>query len=364
MNYKFIFVIISTCFLFFNCSEKEDYSSIQNEKAALGKAIFFDENLSNPIGKACVSCHSPEKGFSDPLNNTISEGALFNTFGNRNAPSLSYNVFAPNRYYNTEDETFVGGLFLDGRSPNLQEQFIHPMLNPLEMNNTSTQEIVLKIKQSSYYSKIVELYSNSSFESDILSYVADALMNYETSKEVNPFTSKYDYYLQGRATLSTEERKGLVLFEGKAKCAECHITEPDPIKKKVLFTDFTYDNIGVPRNPNNPFYTQPSNSLGSNYIDFGIGIVVSQSSHNGKFKVPTLRNTAISAPYFHNGAITTLEKVVQFYNKRDLNTGEFDAPETSQNLNVDELGNLELTDEEENNIVAFLKTLTDGYHKP
>jgi len=350
--------------LFSSCSSNEDqYQVINTEKITLGKEIFNDKNLSNPIGQACATCHSPEKGFSDPSNSAVSQGAVANAFGNRNAPSLSYNVFSPSRYYSNEDNTFIGGLFLDGRSPNLLEQFIHPLLNPVEMNNSSTLEIVNKIKQASYYPKIVSIYSNSVFESDILSYVADALSKFETSNQVNPFTSKYDYYLQGRSTLSLEEKKGLVLFEGKAKCAGCHVTEPDENVKKVLFTDFSYDNIGIPKNLNNPFYNQPLNSAGANYVDLGIGAIVSQLAHYGKFRVPTLRNIAVSAPYFHNGAILTLEKVVRFYNRRDLNTGEFGPPETLQNMNVKELGNLNLSDEEEQNIVAFLKTLTDGYHK-
>jgi cytochrome c peroxidase len=359
-----ILAILSITF-FTSCSnENEDYTTIDDTKIALGKEIFNDSNLSNPKGQSCASCHSPEKGFSDPKNRDISEGAVATIFGNRNAPSLAYNIFSPSRYYNSEDETFVGGLFLDGRSPNLQEQFIHPMLNPLEMNNSSTQNIVSKIKESTYYPKMVEIYGNSPFESDILSYVADALMKFQTSEEVNPFTSKFDYYIQGRASFTTEEKKGFALFQGKALCSQCHVTEPDPMQRKVLFTDFTYDNIGVPKNPNNPFYTQAVNLAGINYIDLGIGAIVSQSSNNGKFRVPTLRNIAITFPYFHNGSLKTLEEVVRFYNVRDTKPGEFGTPEVQQNINSDELGNLKLTDEDEQNIVAFLKTLTDGYHKP
>ena len=358
-----IFFLFSSLALLTSCANEEEYLTIENKKISLGKSIFFDTNLSNPIGQACASCHSPETGFSDPLHRIVSEGAVSNSFGNRNAPSLAYTIFSPSRYYNTIDETFVGGLFLDGRSPNLREQMIHPMLNPVEMNNSSVSDVITKIKNAPYYSEIVSLYGNSIFESDILSYVADALMTYETSDEVNSFTSKYDYYLKGRATFTLEEKKGLVLFEGKAKCALCHVTDPDPIKKKVLFTDFTYDNIGIPRNPNNPYYNQSGNLEGSNYLDLGIGSIVSQSSHNGKFKVPSLRNVAVSAPYFHNGSIETLEKAVRFYNKRDLNTGAFLPAEVSQNVNVEELGNLNLTDEEERNLIIFLNTLTDNYHR-
>ena len=364
MNYTLHYCTIIFALLFLSCSNNsEDYLEVNDRKVELGKKIFFDKSLSNPIGQSCSSCHASEKAFSDPNNNAISEGAVTSLFGNRNAPSLSYNVLSPSRYYNLEDGTFVGGLFLDGRSPNLQEQFIHPMLNSLEMNNASAHDVVSKIKNAPYYPELVALYSNSVFDTDILSYVADALTKYETSNLVNPFTSKYDYYLQGRATLSLDERKGLALFQGKAMCANCHITDPDPIVKKVLFTDFTYDNIGIPKNTTNPYYTQAANTAGVNYIDLGIGVVVGQPLHNGKFRVPTLRNIAISAPYFHNGSIITLEDAVRFYNKRDLNTGQFGPPETAQNINHDELGNLMLSDEEEHQLVTFLKTLTDGYHR-
>lgn len=363
MNSKLLLLILFSFTLLVSCSiEPEEYKTI-DEKIVLGEEIFNDKNLSNPIGQSCASCHSQEKAFSDPLNKAISEGAIPNIFGNRNSPSISYNVFSPSRYYNTKDETFIGGLFLDGRSPNLMEQFIHPMLNPLEMNNESSTKVVEKIKKASYYSKIVNFYGNSPFESDILSYVGDALMQFQTSEKVNPFTSKFDYYLQGRATLTLEEKKGFALFQGKALCAECHVTDPDPIKRKVLFTDFSYDNLGVPKNQNNPFYTQAGNKAGKNYIDLGIGEIVSNVKENGKFRVPTLRNIAVTAPYFHNGAMKTLEEVVHFYNVRDLKTGEFGAPEVLINMNKDELGDLKLTNEEEKSLVAFLKILTDGYHR-
>ena len=359
---KLLLFSILFIILFSSCSSNEDgYQVIDTEKIALGKEIFNDKNLSNPIGQACASCHSPEKGFSDLLNSAVSQGAVANAFGNRNAPSLSYNVFSPSRYFSTEDNTFIGGLFLDGRSPNLQEQFIHPLLNPVEMNNSSASDVANKIKQASYYLKIVSLYSNSVFESDILSYVADALSKFETSNQVNPFTSKYDYYLQGRATLSLEEKKGLALFEGKAKCAGCHVTDPDENVKKVLFTDFSYDNIGIPKNLNNPFYNQPSNSAGANYVDLGIGAIVSEPAHYGKFRVPTLRNIAVSAPYFHNGVFNTLEEVIHFYNKRLVeNLG---TPEYNTNVNIEELGDLKLTLEEERKLKVFLETLTDHYRK-
>jgi cytochrome c peroxidase len=366
MKAKYYLIIVLLAHLTISCTDSQsEYTTVPSDKIALGKEIFFDNNLSNPIGQACANCHNPEKAFSDPTNSAISQGASANSFGNRNAPSLSYNVFSPIRYYNAIDETFVGGLFLDGRSLNLQEQFIHPLLNPVEMNNTSISAVAEKIRNAPYYSNFSSIYGTETSDEVLLSYVADALSKYQKSKEVNSFTSKFDYASKGLVVYTNDEKKGLNLFKDKAKCALCHILDGDENTGKVLFTDFTYDNIGVPRNTTNPFYNQPSNVNpdGSNFIDLGIGAVVNQPQHQGKFKVPTLRNIAITGPYFHNGSFATLREVIHFYNVRDLNTGEFDPAEYSQNLNITELGNLQLTPTEEYQLEKFLETLTDHYRK-
>ncbi len=347
-----------------SCSDDaQEYENIPDAKIALGKQIFFDKNLSNPIGQACASCHAPEKGFSDSQNQAISVGANGNNFSNRNAPNLSYNVFAPTQFYNSTDETYIGGFFYDGRSPNLQEQLIHPFIGSSEMNNGSIENVVIKIKNSNYFSEIQKIYGNQTSDSDIFSAVADAVTKFQTSREVNSFTSKFDYYSKQLVQFTEDEKQGLKLFQGKGKCAQCHVLEPDPNTGKVLFTDFSYDNLGIPRNNSNPFYNQPSNIAGNAYIDLGIGFIKNQPQHNGKFKVPSLRNAAISAPYYHNGSIATLKEAIHFYNVRDLNTGEFDPPEYNQNVNTTELGNLGLTEKEELQIEKFINTLTDHYRK-
>ncbi len=239
------------------------------------------------------------------------------------------------------------------------------MLNPVEMNNSSLAQIAQKIRNASYYSQIKSLYGNDNSDSELLSYIADGLAKYQKSSEVNSFSSKFDYASKGLVAYTDDEKKGLNLFKGKAKCTNCHVLDGDPNTGKVLFTDFSYDNIGVPKNPNNPFYSQPANvnPAGNNYVDLGIGAIVGQTQHNGKFKVPTLRNIAISAPYFHNGSLKTLKEVIHFYNVRDLNTGEFAPPEYNQNINIEELGNLKLTTTEETQLEKFLNTLTDHYRK-
>lgn len=358
------YILIAIVLGFTSCSDdQEDYVDVPDQKIALGKKIFFDTNLSNPIGQACATCHSPDKGFSDFENRAISEGAVLNTFGNRNAPSLSYNVFAPTQYYNAVDETYIGGFFYDGRSESLQEQLIHPFIGAAEMNNGSIHNVVLKIKTAPYFSDLEKIYGTITSDNDVFNAVADAISKFETSREVNSFTSKFDYASKGLIQYTNDEKAGLKLFQNKAKCAQCHVLDADERTGKVLFTDFSYDNLGVPKNSNNPFYTQSSNTEGVNYVDLGIGAIKNQNQHNGKFKVPSLRNVAVSAPYFHNGAMATLKEVIHFYNVRDVNPTEFGAAEYAPNKNISELGNLGLTELEEFQLEQFLKTLTDHYRK-
>jgi cytochrome c peroxidase len=195
-------------------------------------------------------------------------------------------------------------------------------------------------------------------------HIADAIAAFERSAEVNPFTSKYDSYLKGEASLTDAEQRGLALYEDETKgnCAACHpsrsTTDVPP-----LFTDFTYDNLGVPRNPENPFYDLPAefNPDGEGFVDLGLGTTVELASENGKFKVPTLRNIALTAPYMHNGVLATLTEVVEFYSTRDTDPARWGAPEVAENVNVDELGDLGLTAAEIEDIVSFLGTLTDGW---
>ena len=149
------------------------------------------------------------------------------------------------------------------------------------------------------------------------------------------------------------------LFKEKGLCAECHILDPDERAGKVLFTDHTYDNLGIPSNPGNPFFkvSAPYNTCGKDTMDLGLGSRLRDPEEYGKFRVPTLRNIALTAPYGHNGYFKTLEEIVHFYNVRDVE--DFPPAEYPETVNKDELGNLGLSQEEETAIVAFLRTLTD-----
>lgn len=315
------------------------------------------------MGQACASCHNQENAFSDPNHLSTSPGAVNGLFGNRNSNSLPYSMYTPPLHYNAEDETYIGGLFWDGRANSLEDQAKKPFFNNIEMNLSNLNMLASRIRTAPYFADYVKLFNGANDNpTTILNNVADALSTFQKTNTFNLFTSKYDYYLKGKASLTGDELKGLQLFTNKAKCSNCHLTDADELSGKILFTDFTYDNIGVPANPNNKFYGLPTkyNPVGKNYIDYGLGVTVNNLPVNGgQFKVPTLRNVAISAPYFHNGVFKTLDEVVHFYNKRN---DEKVKPEVDGNVNDEELGDLHLTKAEERNVVAFMKTLTDGYH--
>lgn len=338
-------------------------------KQALGKKIFFDENLSTPVGQSCASCHDPEAGFGNPdANYPVSRGVNPDRFGNRNDLPAAYASFSPDFHFEEEEGLYVGGQFWDGRAANLVEQAKQPFLNPLEMANPSEWAVVQKVRQAEYADEFEQIFGVDVWDDPNRAFtcVAEALADYERSGELNPFTSKYDAYLAGKAKLTEQERRGLALFEAedKGNCAACHPSDPGDDGTPPLFTDFTYDNLGVPQNAESPFYylSKDLNPDGSYFVDLGLGEVLGEPAENGKFKVPSLRNVAKTAPYLHNGIFKDLRQVVAFYNTRDI--GPWPAPEVRLNVNDDELGNLGLSEQEVDDIVAFMKTLSDGYVEP
>jgi len=337
------------------------------QKQTLGKNLFFDKNLSTPVGQACADCHSPETGFANPNPDyPVSQGVHKDRFGNRNDLPAAYAAFSPPFRYDANEGFYVGGQFWDGRAANLVEQAKGPFVNPLEMANPDAKAVVEKVRKSEYADLFRKVFGRGTFDDPNEAYdmVAEAIAAYEKSSELNQFNSKYDLYLAGKVVLTEQEQRGLELFEDEKKgnCAACHPSRPGTDGTPPLFTDFTYDNIGVPKNPESPFYYLPKvlNPDGVNFIDLGLGGVLDKPSENGKFKVPSLRNVAKTAPYLHNGIFKNLRQVVVFYNTRDV--GPWPSPEVATNVNRDELGDLGLTDRETDDIVVFLHTLTDGYN--
>jgi len=359
----------------------------------LGKDLFFDANLSTPAGVACAACHAPNTAFVGPVSDLNAHGAVYpgavhTRFGNRKPPSAAYASFSPDFHYDPVEETYVGGMFWDGRALNTVEQAKGPFLNPLEMNNPNMRSVILKVLRSSYADLFREVYGtwstagvvappdavperpgvgSAAFIADAYQFIAEAIAAYEASPEVNRFSSKYDAYLAGNATLTAQELWGLQLYEGKAGCDACHPSEPGPDNEPPLFTDFTYDNLGVPKNPENPFYSIPRgfNPAGDDWVDPGLGGFLGDEDELGKMKVPTLRNVGMRPyngfvqAYSHNGYFKSLEEIVHFYNTRDVES--WPAPEVAENVNHDELGDLGLSAAEEAAVVAFLNTLTDGW---
>ncbi len=355
----------------------------QAAKAQLGQALFFDPSLSSPPGQSCATCHDAKAALSDPDRRLpVSKGVLPGRAGNRNTPTALYAAFSPAFHFDQEEGLYVGGQFLDGRAATLEEQAKGPFLNPLEMANPDKISVVERVRRAAYGAQFDSVFGKGALDDTEQAYarIAEALAAFERTPQFSPFSSKYDAWLAGKAKLSKQELRGLRLFESedKGNCAACHPSQPGPRGEPPLFTDFTYDNLGVPRNPDNPFYTLPAqlNPAGAQWIDRGLGATVNKRSEDGKFKVPTLRNIELTAPYMHNGYFKTLRGSVVFYNDRDrkplcsknlvreeeaLKQKCWPAPEVASNVNRDELGDLGLTAREIDDIVVFMKTLTDGW---
>jgi cytochrome c peroxidase len=275
----------------------------------------------------------------------------------------------------------VGGNFWDGRATGevlgspAAEQAKGPFLNPVEQALLGADELVARVCSASYGDLFREVWGQDACSNVARAYdqIGLSIAAYEASPEVNAFSAKFD---RARATLTQQERRGWALFRGKGKCALCHTANG----LRPLFTDYTFDNLGVPQNPENPAGIAPA------FVDPGLGgflklrpdYAAYADENVGKHKVPTLRNVAkgpagLVKAYAHNGYFKTLEGIVHFYNTRDVNptcplayteaqalaAGCWPAPEVLENVNTAELGNLGLTPDEEAAIVAFLKTLSD-----
>jgi len=363
-------------------SDALDQPASFTDKQWLGRQLFFDTNLSEPAGLACAGCHGSQVGWTGPdavtdLGGAAYEGAVKGRFGNRKPPSSAYGGDSPILHLDATNG-WTGGMFWDGRATGLTlgdplaEQAIGPFLNPLEQNNTSAGVVVDKVKKSKYANLFMDVWGLHAFDDTVKAYqmIGRSIAEYEQSEEMSPFSSRFDTYLGTGKGLTDKETLGLSLFNGKAKCTNCHTSTADPASGKVLFTDFTYHNIGVPKNPMNPFYSEIAfNPLGASWIDLGLGEYLKSTgsvyeSELGKFKVPTLRNVdkrpyaSFVKAYGHNGYFKSLEDIVHFYNTRDVPGAGWPASEYAANM-TSEVGNLGLTTTEEEAIVSFLKTLTD-----
>jgi len=353
------------------------------EKEALGKALFFDKSLSHGGNQSCASCHDPSVAFTDPdKTHATSKGDNPALFGNRNTPSAMYMAYSPTFHFDEDEGLYIGGQFTDGRAATLEEQALGPFVNPVEMGNATRADVISRLMAGGNASAFQSVYGANAFDDIDGAYlkIADAIATYERSSELSPFTSKFDYWLRGRVNLTAQEQRGMDAFNDptKGNCAACHISEVADDGTHPLFTDFTYDNIGIPKNYASDFLTNPPefNPDGIDFADCGLGAIVGDPTLCGAFKVTTLRNIELTGAYGHNGYFDTLEQVIDFYATRDLKPvcadpktsaamaealGCWPMAEFNATMNVDELGNLPLTDADKADIKAFLLTLTDGY---
>jgi len=410
----------------------------------LGRALFFDVNLSANGTQSCAACHGPEVGFTGPdalLNagGAVYQGALPNHFGNRKPPASAYAGDSPVLYFDEQDGGWFGGMFWDGRAAGwslgdpLVEQAQGPFLNPLEQAIPNAQVLCVKVKQAEYADLFKEVWGADALDcakdvGGVYERIARSVAAYEESAEVNPFSSKFDLFWDNATAagmdvtmikcgmggpmamgcgsggtdpnrwtmfrnlgLNDAELQGLAVFNDRAECSSCHTLEAGP-DGYPLFTDFGYDNIGVPKNPDNPFYSMPPawNPDGENWVDYGLGDFLKSADYPpeeyepemGKHKVPTLRNVDLRPSedfvkaYGHNGYFKSLEDIVFFYHWRAMMDGGcggmgggcggmgggmmdmFPPPEVDQNRAALQM----FPRPQVANVVAFLKTLSDGYY--
>lgn len=339
----------------------------------LGKALFHDENLSLNRTQSCATCHDPEQGFADPRDIT-SLGDDGTSFGNRNAPTASYARFIPG-FHRTDAGVYAGGVFLDGRAADLEDQVGGPPLNPVEMGMPDTASITARVRENpDYVDRFSTLFGSDVLQDETATYEAikTAIAAFERTDLFSPFDSKYDRYLRGEVSLSREEDLGRVLFfsEQFTNCALCHKLQGSGMHPQETFSNYEFHNIGVPVNP------ALQEKIGSTAVDMGLAGRgdVDDPGQAGKFRTPTLRNVAVTGPYMHNGVFEDLRTVVLFYNqfntrseKRRINpeTGHpFGPPAVMQTLAVKELTHgPALDDERVDALVAFLKTLTDARYE-
>ena len=362
----------------------------------LGRRLFFDPILSGSGKLACASCHDPAHAFSPGNALPVQMGGLdLRQQGTRAVPSLTYLQDTPQfteHFFDNEDEGDesidngpTGGLTWDGRVDRPRDQARIPLLGGNEMANLSVAAIVGRIAASPYAKDMRRLAGDDVFIDRNRAFTA-ILTALETFQEdpstFYPYTSKYDAYLRGQATLTPREQRGLALFNDprKGNCASCHISEVRGDGTPPQFTDYGMIALGVPRNPAIPANADP------NYFDLGLCGPLrtdfdGRPAYCGLFKTPSLRNVALRQSFMHNGVFHTLEQVVRFYVERDTKPENWyprnpdgsidrydDLPAAYRaNLNSDppfggKPGDKPALDEAEiDDVVAFLKTLTDGY---
>ena len=324
--------------------------------------------------------HAPANGLAAQLG-----GPLLDRQGARSAPSIRY--LATNKAFAfAADGTPTGGFFWDGRASSLQDQAGGPFLNEREMANGSKAEVIGRLAAAAYAGEFKRVFGGTILDDvdGAFQRMTLALQQYQLEDgDFRPYSSQYDAFLRGQASLGAQELRGLALFNNPAKgnCIACHPSGRGADGSLPLFTDFSYDSLGVPRNPELAQNDDPG------FYDLGLcardgGDLAARADLCGKFKVPSLRNVAQRRAYFHNGRFKTLKEVLTFYVQRDTHPEKWfpvnpdgsvqkfnDLPARYQaNVNMTEgpynrkPGDAPaLSDSEIDDVIAFLKTLNDGF---
>jgi cytochrome c peroxidase len=363
---------------------------------ALGRALFFDPALSASGRQACASCHSPDHAFGPPDEAAVRKGGPdLQRSGLRAVPSLMYLQSVPafsEHFFDSDDEADgsvdngpTGGLTWDGRVDRGAAQALDPLLSPFEMANGDEAALAARVRRAGYADRLGRILGPGAVATATATAasVGKALEVFEQDyRTFYPYSSKYDAWLAGEATLSPAEARGLRLFEARDKgnCAACHVSRRGKDGTPPQFTDYGFIALGVPRNPAIPANADPA------YFDLGLCGPLrpdfrGRAEYCGRFRTPTLRNVATRRVFFHNGVIHSLHDAVAFYARRDTNPDEwyprgadgrprvFDDLPSRYRANVNreppfgrapgEAPALTLADIDD--VVAFLQTLSDGY---
>jgi cytochrome c peroxidase len=361
--------------------------------AQLGRALFYDPILSASGALSCATCHSPSYAYGPPPGREIAPGG-------RAVPSLRYVDRVPSFSFGPRDaeaeegaafrttagQVPRGGLFWDGRANTLQDQARGPLFNPVEMGNRDVGSVARRLRRSSFGSSLARLFGAGTVKpaERLVDEALFAIARFQMEDpSFHPYSSKYDAYLEGRASLTVAEQRGLHVFEDpeRGNCASCHLDRPDPEGRPPPFSDYEYEALGVPRNEALPANRDPD------HYDLGLcgparADLQSETALCGLFRTPSLRNVGMRRVFFHNGVYRELAQVLEFYAFRDSHPervfprGPDGRPERFDDLPAAARRNVDVADapfgrapgdppplsaQDRRDLLAFLNALTDGY---
>ena len=346
------------------------------DKAMLGQIMFFDKSFSFHGNQNCATCHNQNQAFVDLRDNSaermVSLGDDLSSFGKRNSPTMLYAKYSPEFHFDEQLKEYVGGQFWDGRAHNLAEQAGMPPLDPVEMGMPDKLEVAKRMWQIPMYQTLLTQHYGKEVWTSVDSVYAameDAIATFQQEKRLlAPFSSKYDQSLKGEYQLTELEKQGQALFfdKNQTNCSNCHQLHHQPNHPEETFTNYHYDNIGVPSNKK----LIAHNQLPEDFVDYGLFAnpqVKGDENQKGKFKVPTLRNVSVTGPYMHNGVFKELRTVLLFLDhvnnpERTLNPETHQPwaePEYHPTVAKEKLKAKPLSDQEIDALEAFLKLLTD-----